>query len=501
MSEGSIANLPPVALAAEPPVAPGPSADRVEPESAGVRRAVCEFLVLLVAGILVLRYFVAEAYVVPTGSMAPTILGFHWELDCPNCHNRFAVGIDEAGRLAGRPVCSNCGQDRFEPTSGVEASGDRLLVQKFLFDLRAPKRWEVAVFQSPIEPEQAYVKRIVGLPGESIQLIDGDVWINGAIARKSLDEVRATRIPVFDNRFQPRDAARFPRWLFRGDRSKRFHATGWQAVGTRFVHEPTSRSDAGDDWLEYRHWDPDRGDYGPIHDSYPYNGGSARDTHVVRDLILEAALSVREDVDSVQVRLVHGADRFLLSLPVDAKSPLTVLRNGEPLAVAAAPGRLGSSPAASPRWDALEVAVVDHRLHATLNGKRLFEPIDYEPTGPAALGTASPVALGVVNGTIEIQDLRLFRDIYYTGEPSGRARRPAAVDQPFQLQAEEYFVLGDNSPVSNDSRFWDDRPVVRRSHLLGKPFLVHLPGQAYGVRIFGHELGWIPDFREIRYIR
>ena len=80
-------------------------------------------------------------------------------------------------------------------------------------------------------------------------------------------------------------------------------------------------------------------------------------------------------------------------------------------------------------------------------------------------------------------------------------RRPFAVDEPFTLREGEFFVLGDNSPVSNDSRFWNDRPVVRRSQFLGKPFLVHLPGQAYGVRIFGHELGWIPDFREIRYIR
>jgi len=467
----------------------------------GVRRQVSEFLILLVVGILVLRYFVAEAYVVPTGSMAPTILGFHSELECPNCLNHFSVGMDEAGRLAGRPVCPNCGHDGFDPATGVEASGDRLLVQKFLFDFRRPRRWEVAVFQSPVDPVQAYVKRVVALPGESVQIVDGDVWIDGSIARKSIEEIRATRIPVFDNRFQPKDAARFPRWAFRGDRSKRFTATGWQASGTKFVHEATSASDSGEDWLEYRHWDPDRSEYGPVRDSYPYNGGDGRIGRVVRDLMFECGLSARDDVDSVQVRIAHGPDLFQITVPVDAKVPAEVFRNGVPIELKGASGSLRSSASAGLRWDRLEVALVDHRLVAALNGTPLFRPVDYDASGPASLSTDRPLALGVVNGSLEVQDLRLFRDIYYTGELSAGVRRPTGVDEPFGLRDDEYFVLGDNSPVSNDSRFWGDRPVVHRTRFLGKPFLVHLPGQAYGVRIFGHELGWIPDFREIRYIR
>ncbi len=467
----------------------------------GAWRQVSEFLILLVAGILVLRYFVAEAYVVPTGSMAPTILGFHSELDCPNCQDRFSVGIDEEGLPAGRPVCPNCGHDGFDPALGIEASGDRLLVQKFLFDFRRPRRWEVAVFQSPIEPAQAYVKRVVGLPGEAVLIVHGDVWIDGKIARKSIEEVRAMKIPVFDNRYQAKDAARFPRWAFRGDRSKRFSATGWRASEANFVHEATSPSDSGEDWLEYQHWDPDRSQYGPIRDSYPYNGGGRHGSHVVRDLVFECKLTVRDDVESVQVRVVHGADTFLISLPVDEKGSVEVRRNRRFLDLSRASGGLRPSPSTNPKWDSVEVAVVDRRVSATLNGVPLFDPIDYEASGVPALSTAGPVALGVVNGSLEVKDLRLFRDIYYTGELESGVRKPAGVNEPFKLRDEEYFVLGDNSPVSNDSRFWDDRPVVRQSQFLGKPFLVHLPGQAYGVRIFGRELGWIPDFREIRYIR
>ncbi len=487
----------PTGLPLVPPAPTGPP----DPARLAVCRQVVEFLLLLVVGITIVRYFIAEAYVVPTGSMAPTILGFHYELDCPNCHARFSVGMDESGRIAGRPVCPNCGQDGIDPSTGVEASGDRLLVQKFLYDFRAPRRWEVAVFQSPVDPSQAYVKRIVGLPGELIHIVEGDVWINGVIARKSLDEVRATRIPVFDNQFQPRDAARFPRWSFRSDRTRRFTATGWSVEATGFDHAATTRSDAGVDWLEYRHWDPDRARYGPIRDSYPYNGGDQSGGNVVRDLMIECRLTARDDVSAVMVRVHHGADLFVVHLPVDAKESVEVTRNGQLLDFVNPGAGLRSSPSTEPTWATVEVAVVDQRISVAVDGKPLFDPIDYTTAGPPALGSISPVAVGVVNGTLEIQDLRLFRDIYYTGEMATGVRRPFAVDEPFALRADEFFVLGDNSPVSNDSRFWNDRPVVRRSRFLGKPFLVHLPGQAYGVRIFGHELGWIPDFREIRYIR
>ena len=192
----------------------------------------------------------------------------------------------------------------------------------------------------------------------------------------------------------------------------------------------------------------------------------------------------------------------MVVLPVDGRGRgPELLRNGRVLELDHAGAGLRSSPADRPRWAKVEVAVVDRRVSVAVDGRLLFDPVDYELAGPPIMTTPSPVALGVVGGSIEVKDLRLYRDIYYTGELAARGRRPSGVDEPYFLGAGEYFVLGDNSPVSNDSRFWDGRPVVRRAQLLGKPFLVHLPGRAWGIRIFGRELGWIPDFREIRYIR
>src|SRR5262249_18400927 len=71
-------------------------------------RQTVEFLVMLPLCILLLRTFAAEAYIVPTGSMAPTLLGEHEEITCSNCGIRFALGLDEEGR-ASRPLCPNCG--------------------------------------------------------------------------------------------------------------------------------------------------------------------------------------------------------------------------------------------------------------------------------------------------------------------------------------------------------------------------------------------------------
>ena len=62
-------------------------------------RTVVEFVVVLLTGILFARTFVAEAYVVPTGSMAPTLLGLHRTFDCPNCWYRVVLGTDEAGQV------------------------------------------------------------------------------------------------------------------------------------------------------------------------------------------------------------------------------------------------------------------------------------------------------------------------------------------------------------------------------------------------------------------
>ena len=127
--------------------------------------------------------------------------------------------------------------------TAVECNGDRLLVQKLVFDFRPARRWEVAVFHYPGDPSQAYVKRVVGVPGDSLQIIKGDIVVDGKVARKSLREQRAMRILVYDNEFLPRGIqARYPQFVFRRgleSRAAEFVASERESLG--FVHEPANR--------------------------------------------------------------------------------------------------------------------------------------------------------------------------------------------------------------------------------------------------------------------
>ena len=103
-------------------------------------------LALVVA--VLFKYFVVEAYRIPTGSMQPTLMG--WS--------------DRRG-------------------GGVF---DRVLVDKLCYHYRDPERFEVVVFHFPLDRSRSFVKRIVGMPGEELRIqrgdlfhrVDGDDWVS-----------------------------------------------------------------------------------------------------------------------------------------------------------------------------------------------------------------------------------------------------------------------------------------------------------------------------------
>src|SRR4051812_23351422 len=143
-------------------------------------REVVETVVFVIVLVLLLKTFVAEAFVIPTGSMAETLLGYQkWET-CPQCGLVFPVNCSsEVDPQQGPPVavvgctCPNCryhdvwmknDNGFLRPVEGVTApawgSGDRVLVSKFPFDnghfgaAGKPNRFDVVVFKYPIEPQK-----------------------------------------------------------------------------------------------------------------------------------------------------------------------------------------------------------------------------------------------------------------------------------------------------------------------------------------------------------
>ncbi|HKX46388.1 MAG TPA: signal peptidase I, partial [Planctomycetota bacterium] len=116
-----------------------------------------EALAMAIVLALVLKAFVLEAYKIPTGSMQPTLMGL----------NHSPGG--------GRSV----------------AVSDRILVDKLTPLFRAPERWEVVVFRYPLDRATSFVKRIVGVPGDTLRIRDGDLQTRDA----ATGEWRAERRP------------------------------------------------------------------------------------------------------------------------------------------------------------------------------------------------------------------------------------------------------------------------------------------------------------------
>lgn len=59
------------------------------------------------------------------------------------------------------------------------SDGDQLIVDKISYRFRDPKRYEIVVFPYKYEANTYYIKRIIGLPGETVQIANGCVYING----------------------------------------------------------------------------------------------------------------------------------------------------------------------------------------------------------------------------------------------------------------------------------------------------------------------------------
>ena len=179
------------------------------------RETVEAFVVAFILALL-FRAFLAEAFVIPTGSMAPTLMGAHKDIFCDRCGYNFRVG---ASRERSNPlvvvggICGNCrhvnSMDLAEDANHATFNGDRILVNKFSYVLGDPERWDVIVFKFPGNPKQNYIKRLVGLPSETLTILHGDVYARPTgskdrpqILRKPPSTLLAMSHIVYDTNYQ-----------------------------------------------------------------------------------------------------------------------------------------------------------------------------------------------------------------------------------------------------------------------------------------------------------
>jgi len=463
---------------------------------------------VLIAGLLI-GTWLAERFIVPSGSMAETLLGDHFNFVCDDCSRQFACGADEPAMSGKQAVCPNCGFLGGELAAADLIDGDRLLVHKSAFAVRSPRRWEMAAFRNPDAAGQILVKRVAGLPGETIEIRHGDIYANGEIQRKSLAELRLTAILVYDADAEPRRSPQLPR-RWQGETE----GTRWQAEEGRFsLREKTpfrgAKSDNGEpspsqstrdgaapdeiDWLTYRHWRRRPGEPGEVEetaitDQYGYNQSRAiTASYPVRDLLMSCQIRL-SGAGSIVFFLTDGQSQFLLEWQVET-GRAWLQAEGKQAA------EVRDLPAARPEGSRLELALVDQQVVLALDG-RVVLVHSYEAAPTPFHPSSRPIAIGSQGPGIELWNLKLYRDIYYT--PPNRALPTAegiAAARQYRLGADEYFVLGDNSPLAADSR--DYFGGVRGEMLVGKPFVVYLPSRRTGGKQGGFQ---VPDLTKIRYI-
>jgi signal peptidase I len=125
------------------------------------------------------RPFIFEAYAQSTNSMAPTVLGDHWTGSCPECGARtYCTAESEGHAMEGEPlmICEHeLRAYNVAPNSRQVTSADRFFVSKLL----KPARWDLVTYRYPADPSTIYLGRLVGLPGDTLTIDDGSVWING----------------------------------------------------------------------------------------------------------------------------------------------------------------------------------------------------------------------------------------------------------------------------------------------------------------------------------
>ena len=59
--------------------------------------------------------------------------------------------------------------------------GDKLFVNKYIYRFSPPQRGDIIVFKYPVDPKKDFIKRLTGLPGETVEIRDGNLYANEKI--------------------------------------------------------------------------------------------------------------------------------------------------------------------------------------------------------------------------------------------------------------------------------------------------------------------------------
>jgi len=448
----------------------------------------------------VFRTFIMEAFQIPTGSMAETLRGAHYHLRCSACGYKYDLGSDEIS--LGIPKCPSCG---FVPKEAIReraSNGDRILVLKCIYEFVEPRRWDVVVFKYPVYPEDNYIKRMIALPGETVELIDGDVYINGEIARKPVKVQDELFNCVFDNDYAPIGTEEGEKWVYpfvntegsvwsvNAGGGRKFSLKSSDGRESRLVYRPDSSENFKAEYV-YNH---------------PFVGGHAP---VCSDFKVRNYMRAGKVQGTVGIglrkygRLYRGR--------VDFAGAMVIERTFEGETVELA--RKDVFVDVGGRGKEFSFANVDHELTLVFGDERLVYDLGTYPNSAGVVernsrGKVTYAEGGMVEifgtGEVSLYHMAVFRDIYYLDATALRPR----YQEPFVVGEDEFFVCGDNSPASFDCRSWASEGkgnnntayrtgIVPRDYLMGKAFFLYW-GDAF--EPFENMLPLVPNYSEMKII-
>ncbi len=391
-----------------------------KPTMGPVRVNLEAFGVAILAAVL-LKWFCVEAFQIPTSSMQPTLMG------------------------------------------SVEAGVyDRILVDKILPLVREPKRWDITVFNYPLQKNQSYVKRIGGMPGDRLTIAGGNVYQvaqDGGfrVERKPADLQDAMWKNVHPGRQLARSESKALDGALGASPARAFKETEDAIVasldGSRALLYYRDEADGG---LIDRVWDGYPAEVArAIREKSPMD----QPQEIVPDARITATLTPSNALDEAAFEVDvqrPKAERLTFALALKAgKGQLQVRRDTTVL---------GSSPEF-----ACELAVgapteiafahVDDELVAWRDGVELqrFDCAQWSVRDGCVLpftggrlekpANQKVVPQLVLKGKAEVRvaGLRIDRDMHWT-----RSGAPEVIEVP----EAHYYMLGDNTLQSIDSRGW-----------------------------------------------
>ncbi|MAW61591.1 MAG: signal peptidase I [Planctomycetes bacterium] len=369
-----------------------------------------EVVVFAIAMSLGLKVFALEAYQIPTGSMQPTLMG---------------TDLIEGQQIVG----------------GVH---DRVLVDKICYLLRDPKRWEVVVFRYPLATTNNYVKRLLGLPNEELWIQEGDIWTRTLDSgdefqiqrkpRKVQEEIWKQVYPKPGN-----DPSVWSNW-----RMQQMESANNDGIATLRAGSALSFPATGSIKDAYRDGYPDA-----MYSKVQPGGSSAVARNIISDLRFAFTATPGAAVAPLNFLAECGAFEFELELGPDGSS--LILPGGEQRVIEFTPQ--------PQRAVELVFAFWDHHWELELNGERWSGDIESEVRRAPRNGMALRA-----EGDWSIAPPTIHRDIHYLASLEGGTA-------PYPIPEGEYFMMGDNTQNSLDSRDWTARQLHFDPPVNGYSFL------------------------------